>query len=135
MQLQALEAMKEALKYLEKSRGIDKEKKVQSMQFQIQEVEQFVQVTAPSLETLEKWRAICSWDLKIANELRQSSNIVTDLQNIREDDMLLVLKTGILVQLDLVDLGPRSNTGTWKALLRKQRHPSLTVWSSLVYFN
>jgi hypothetical protein len=62
--------MKEALKYLEKSRGIDKEKKVQSMQFQIQEVEQFVQVTAPSLETLEKWGAICSWDLKIANELR-----------------------------------------------------------------
>ncbi|KAH9568136.1 hypothetical protein CY35_03G061800 [Sphagnum magellanicum] len=40
----ALEAMKEALKYLEKSRGIDKEKKVQSMQFQIQEVEQFVQL-------------------------------------------------------------------------------------------
>jgi hypothetical protein len=34
--------------------------------------------------------------------------------------MLLVLRTGILVQLDLVDLGPRSNTGTWKALLRKR---------------
>ncbi len=120
MQLQALEAMNEALKYLEKSRGIDKEKKVQSMQFQIQEVEQFVQVTASSLETLEKWGEICSWDLKIANELRPSSNTDTDLQNIGEDDMLRVLKTGILVQLDLVDLGPRSNTGTWKALFRKR---------------